>query len=468
MQTKPQTGHSPEGAEIIVLPSARAPATPIAHYIRIGETGHLRLEELHGHGRFYARRVVIDASTFKFQRKFFEALKKDGIELVLDTKAAELSEPAKRSGLARQTPWAPQNDLAPMGAKYFQPGKNDVLEQIARFAIEHAFSAVLAPCHYLREGPNDEWFGVDLQACDRLRKYLDQLGGEKIALDYSLILSHTALRDEAIRGALIAKLTSIPFENLWIRASGFGADGTPAGMRAYINALNALHNLGRPIIADCLGGLVGLGTLAFGAASGLAHGVGERERFDASSWHLPPKKKDDDEKSGGRTKRIYIAGLDHSLTVAELKALAKARGGRRLVACTDRECCSDLDDMINDWRAHFLKQRTMQVQRIAEIPDLKREDDFISKDLTFADQQSRQIRELNPVESELRPKRGETLAKTKERLIERLKKFARRDEKMRATLENLHETRGASAPRARAPRYRGFVSGKTDIQEGKK
>jgi hypothetical protein len=78
--------------------------------------------------------------------------------------------------------------------------------------------------------------------------------------------------------------------------------------------------------------------------------------------------------------------------------LAKARGGRRLLVCGDRDCCSGLDDMINNWRGHFLKQRFEQIQRIENVPDLKREDDFLNRDLALADQQSRQIMQLNPVD----------------------------------------------------------------------
>jgi hypothetical protein len=443
-------------AEIIPLPGTRGLTSPIAHYIRVGERGHLQLEELHARGRFHASRVVIDASWARYQRKFIAALYSDGIELVLDTKSAELSEPAKRNGFARHTPWAPEEDTRPLGGQYFQSGRHDIVPQIARFAVENNFSAVLAPCHFLRQGANDPWFDIDLRACERLRKALDESGGEKIAVDYSLIISHTLLRDEASRGALIGQLASIPFENLWIRASGFGSDGTAPGARSYINSLSALHNLGRPIISDYLGGLIGLGSVAFGAASGIAHGVGERERFDAGNWHEPPpdKKEDEEKKGGGRTNRVYIASIDRSLTVSELKALARARGGRRLLVCSERECCSGLEDMINNWRAHFLKQRSNQIRRIEEVPDLRREDDFLSKELALADQQSRQIGELNPVESELRPMGKETLAEAKLRLLARLKKHAKRDGKLRATLENLHETRGQNVPRARPTRHR--------------
>jgi hypothetical protein len=455
-------------ADIIPLPG-RGPTSPVAHYVRVGEQAHVQLEELHSQGRFPVKRAVIDASRFKHQRKLFDLLRSEGLELVLDTKAAELAEPAKRSGFARGAPWAPAEDVRPMGPKFFGDTPHSVIQQIAQFAVENNFSAVLAPTHFLRQGPNDDWFKVDLAAVSLLRKYLDQFGGKKVAIDYTLIMPQILLRDDAARGALVEGLSRISFENLWIRASGFGSDGTASGARAYINALCALHNLGRPIISDYLGGLIGLAAVAFGAASGIAHGIGERERFDAGSWHLEPKKKDDDEKGkGGRQNRIYVASMDRSLTVPELNALAKARGGRRLLVCGDRDCCSGLDDMINNWRGHFLKQRFEQIQRIENVPDLKREDDFLNRDLALADQQSRQIMQLNPVETELVPMADQTAAEAKEKLIQRLTKHARRDEKLRATLENLHETRGTNAPRARSTRYRGAtIEGNSNSQEKK-
>jgi hypothetical protein len=437
--------------------------------LRIGEQAHLQLEDLHSQGKLHARRVVIDASRLKYQKKLVQLLKADGVELILDTKSAELSEPGKCRGFARGAPWSKPDDNSPMSPRYFLDEKFGVLEQIAQCAIENGFAAVLAPTHYLREGPNDNWFTVDLIATERLRRTLDRLGGKDVAIDYTLIVPHTLLRDEAARGALIDKLAPLTFENLWIRASGFGSDGTAPGTRAYINSLGAFHNLGRPIISDYLGGLVGLAGLAFGAVSGLAHGVGERERFDAGSWHLEPKERDDDEKAkGGRQSRVYVASIDRSLTVPELRALARARGGRRLLVCDDRDCCSGLEDMIENSRGHFLKQRFDQIQRIEKVPDLNREEDFLSHDVALADQQSRQIKRLSPVEVELMPSRKETLAEVKERLLKRLAQHARRDEKLRATLENLHETRGSNVPRARSARLRGNALGTKRNQEEQK
>jgi hypothetical protein len=438
-------------AEIIVLPGAKPPASALAHFVRIGNSGHLQLEDLQAHGRFPAKRVVVDAPRLRYQARFLATLGKDGVEIVLDTKAAELAEPAKRFGYAQYAPWTPPDDRL-LGPEYFEKGPKDIVGRIADVAIEANVNVVLAPTHFLRGGATDAWLNMDLETCARLRAELDARGGKHIAIDYSLITPHTLLRDEATRGAFAARLDNLPFEFLWIRASGFGADGTPAGARSYINALGGFHNLGRPVVADYVGGLIGLATLAFGAASGIAHGVGELERFDASGWHHPPVKDegDDEGRRGGRINRVYVSALDRGLTAAELRALAKARGGRGLVVCQDRNCCNHLDHMIENWRAHFLTQRSKQINRLATVPDLKREEDFLCVDVAAADQAARQIKELNPVESELVPRKGETPAEAKANFVKRLNQQARREEKLRATLENLHETKPGGSPRVKS------------------
>jgi hypothetical protein len=78
--------------------------------------------------------------------------------------------------------------------------------------------------------------------------------------------------------------------------------------------------------------------VCFGAISGFAEGVGERERFDAREWHKPPKVRSEDEEFG-RSTRIAIPGLGRSVTLTDLRQLHDAKGGRRLIACADRNCC---------------------------------------------------------------------------------------------------------------------------------
>lgn len=437
------------GAEILVLPGMKGPASRIAHYLRVGDSGHVQLEALLAEGRFPAEQVVVDASRFGRQKSLIKALKTAGIRIILETQAAELAELGKFSGYAKDAPWSLAEDRKILGPDHYSAlHPNDVIGQIARFAIENQVDAVLAPCHLLRNDSADPWFRIDRLSCERLRQLLDNEGGSHIGIDYTLIIQHTHLRDEATRGALIPELASLPFENLWIRASGFGADATPPGARHYINSLSGFHNLGKPVIADHLGGLIGLAAVAFGAASGVAHGVGERERFDAGSWDKQPKKREKGT-STGRATRLHIAGLDKSLTVPELKALAGARGGHRLVVCQDRNCClHGLDDMLKNWKGHNLNQQFGSVAALEKIPDTKRAEHFLANDMAFTDRQARQIKELRPVIDRLKPRKEQTAAEAGVKLMALLNKHARRDEKLRAVLENLHFVKGENAPRA--------------------
>lgn len=414
---------------------SQAPAQPVAHYLRIGDTGHRLLADLHEEGRLPARRVVVDASRLRFQKELVESFRAAGAEIVLDAKAAELAEPAKYGGFASGAPWSASGNGQPLGPEHFERrAASDVIGRIARFAVEHRVNAVLAPGHFLREGDKNPWFAVDREACSALRSALDREGGGHIALDYALILPHTALNDPGVRGEIIAGLEDLPFDNLWVRASGFGSDGAPATARRFITALCGLHNCGKPIVADYLGGLVGLASIAYAAVCGLAHGIGERERFDARSWHKP--RPTNLEKVRGFTVRTAIRGLDKWLSVRDLELLAKSRGGTRLVVCGDRACCPHgLEDMLKNPRRHAACQRLAQIRDIERIPDLKRERHFLDGEMTDVDRSARQIKEL---------KTGE------EAMTKRLVAHSRRLERLRATLEHLHETRGEDHPRSPA------------------
>lgn len=442
-------------AEIVPFTGGLTPASKIGHYLRIGDSGHQQLDSLVAEGRFPYRKVVVDASQYRHQKQLVDTLKASGVETVLDTKAAELAERGKFLGNAKHAPWAMANKGQLLGPDFYHPiskapgtSKAGVIEHIARFCVENNFDAVLAPAHMLREGANDPWFGVDLLACRMLREKLDGTGGKHVRIDYNLIIQHTLLRDESVRGALISQLADLDFGNLWIRSSGFGAHGTPAGARGYINSLSGFHNLGKPIVADYLGGLIGNASLAFGALSGIAHGIGEKTRFETGDWHKEPKKRDGAQPMG-RPKRIHIDGFDHSLTIPELTSLAKARGGHRLLVCQDRKCCPHgLDNMIKDSKSHAVNQQFNSIARLEQIPDTKRAEHFIRTDLELADQKARQIKELKPDISELRPRKGQTAEEAGTKLVARLKTASLRDEKLRAVLENLHEVRGNSSPRA--------------------
>jgi hypothetical protein len=193
-----------------------------------------------------------------------------------------------------------------------------------------------------------------------------------------------------------------------------------------------MHNVGHPIVADYLGGLVGLAALSFGAVSGFAEGIGELERFDARGWEKPPRMPED-EQEFGRAKRIAISGFGRSVTVSELKLLHDAKGGRRLVVCNERNCCSHgLPDMLANPKRHTVYQRIQQIRELERIPDLNREQHFLDGEMTRADRLARQIKDL---------KTGD------EKLNKRMMDHSHRIEKLRSTLEHFHSVRGTDAPR---------------------
>jgi hypothetical protein len=421
-------------AQILPLPSVKAPCDPFGHYVRLGDSGHRQLADLHAGGRFSPKRAVVDASRLHHQKELVEALRASGTQIVLDTKAAELSAERRFAGLAAGAPWSKSGNGRPLTPGHFAQGsREDVIGQIARFAVEHQIHTVLSPGHYLREGTKSRWFAVDRDACIALRAALDRVGGRHISIDYELIMPHVSLNDVDERGHIVETLKDLPFDNLWLRASGFGSDARPLTSRRYINSLLAMHNLGKPIVADYLGGLVGLAAVYFGAISGFAEGVGERERFDAREWHKPPKVHEEDEEFG-RVTRIAISGFGRSVTVSELKQLHDAKGGRRLVACADRNCClHGFPDMLANPKRHGLYQRTLQIREIEKIPNLNRAQHFLEGEMARADRLARQIKDLNL---------------TDENLASRMRAHGDRMEKLRSTLEHFHEVRGNDGPRA--------------------
>lgn len=434
-------------AEILPFPQ---PITPIAHYIHLGDSGYHKLADLHSSGRLPARRVVVDASKMARQRDLIDALRKDAAEIVIDTKAAELSVIGKCGGLAKEAPWAKLNGGRPLTPDIFSAGhRTDIFGAIARFAVEQRVHAVLAPSHYLCDPNVRDWFAIDQELCRQLRRALDREGGQRIEIDFLVVAPYSQLNQDDFRKGLLEAPPDLPYVNLWICAGNFGNDATAAGAAKFITALSGLHNLGKPIIADYLGGLVGTAAIAFGAVSGIGHGIGERERFDAGDWYKPPKRREDG--SFGRAVRVQIPGLDRSLTVSELQLLGSAKGGRALVACGDRRCCPHgLRDMIDEPRRHAAFQCFEAMDEFAKTPDLRRETHFLQSVMKPSMSLANQVKGLCPSADEARKLRIDP-----ESLMKRLNEHAGRQRRMQSTLEHLFEQRGDRQPRARPADLRG-------------
>lgn len=417
--------------------------TPLAHFVRVGYGGHRQLEALVDSGRFAAERIVIDAARYDAQRDLVDTLWTAGTEIVLDPNVAELSSVGRYQGACRDLAWA--NKERPLLHDDFRAGEAMIsVDKIADFVAERKIDTVLAPAH-LVEGARDEWVPIDARLCELLRKALDERDRGDVAIDYQLIIPYSVLRDSAHRRAFVEVLRDLPFDNLWIRTAGFGADATGVGVRRYISGISDLHPMGRPLIADCAGGLAGIATLAFGAATGIAHGVAEKERFDSRSWKVPPKKG-----GGGQNGRLYLPGLDRHFKLSEARALMNTAGGRRLLACPDHDCCPrGLNDMENDPKAHFLTQRRKQIADIERMPDLRRATHFLDHHLASVDRTARQAAKLRI--------RDERIAKMLTRTTQRL-------DRMRTVLEDLDRTLGHEATRSARLTTRALVRARREAQ----
>ena len=397
------------------------PPRPIAQFLRVGSTGRRQLEHLLYAGRLPPTRFVIDAASYDKQIDLIKGLQESGSEIVLDTNSAELSTVGRFEGVFKGAPWA--NPDRPLERGDFVAGTNrSVIEPIARFVAARGINTVLAPTHLITEA-RSQWLTVDVEACMGLRDALDREGGSHIAIDYDLITTYALFRDPIARNQLVGRLRDLPFDNLWLRISGHGADATPTGIRRNIEASLDFHQLGKSIIADHVGGFAALAFVAFGAGSGFAHGAGGKERFDAGDWDKPKSSA-----GGNGEKRIYMPGLDRQVSVGAVRSLFNnARGARSILGCSDHACCGEIETMLRNPEAHQLRQRDMQLRDLSGTPETQRPSRFLNEHLAKAGRVA---------------KRAAKIKSGDEALLKIFTKARNRLDKMQDVLGNLLQTLG--------------------------
>lgn len=245
--------------------------------------------------------------------------------------------------------------------------------QLARHAIEQGYSAILAPTHFL-ESPKDPWFGVDLNLCSLLRSELDGFGHRAIDIFYSLALPMREFRCLESRRVFLQALRPLPIDELWLRVSGFGCDATGPAFEAYVEAARHLQQSGVPLVAERVGGVIGLALLAFNAVGGIEHGLTVGERFEIGYW---TRKR---EGRGGNPKRVYIPRLDIHLSTDEAAQLFSARGAKARFGCRDTAICPHgIQDMLDRPRRYFALQRMNQVALLSGIPPTLRASEFVEQ-----------------------------------------------------------------------------------------
>lgn len=369
--------------------------TEVAMALRIGFSEHRVCEQLLEANKIAARRFIVEGANLKRHASLLRTLKDRGEEIILDTNVAELSAPGRFAGAVSSAPWSAED--RPLEPDDFVAGTNrSVIEPIARTAVQTGVSAVMAPTHFLGD-KSKNWLDIDARACAALRTSLDKEGGGAIGIDYSVIVTYDQIRDPVFRRALIDRLKDCPFDQLWLRVANFGADATGVGMSRMIEASYAFSELGKPILADQVGGLASLAITAFGGFSGFSQGLEGKQKFNAQHWDQPGRG------GGGGEKRVFVGGLDKNIKVSDLKALFEAsRTSRQIFGCSDSTCCGDIDKMLNEPAAHRVVQKQRAVEHLSRTPSANRPDIFLEEILDRDFAKAKRAIKLKNMTEELR------------------------------------------------------------------
>lgn len=365
------------GDNVIRMPRPRAvrPAPePLGLYVRAGRNDHVDLLNLIAAGDAECFGVVFDPVHVDRHRELREQVVGRRLDAILDPK----TQPAATVG----------GYMEKLGALPWGTGRRQRLddfrgaagrkrvEALGDFVLEHGFTQVMAPTHLLQDAA-DPWLACDIETARWLRDYLDRNGGREIVLIYSLAISYSALRNRSQWQSLANALHDVPAGAIWLKIESFGSSSTPTAARTYIEASATLHTLGVPIIGDQVGGLIGLGLLAFGAVGGIGHGVTLQERFDASYWKRPRAPGN----ARSMPRRVYVRPLDLMLKSAEAGLLLESSSrARSLFGCRDSHCCPrGIQDMLENPARHFLYQRIQEIAGLSRPPESLRVQTFLEQ-----------------------------------------------------------------------------------------
>ena len=353
----------------------RAAPDPLGLYVRAGRHDHKELQNFIAAGASAISGVVFEAKRVPHHKELLTLVLERRLDAVLDPQTQPM---ATIGGYAKGMDGLPWSEKRPHTLADFATPilQRKLVDKIAQFVAQHGFTQVLAPTHLIT-GPEDSWLALDIACANALRGSLERHGVGHVPVNYSLALSYEAFRTPAKRYAVLAKLRRVTADGMWLNIHSCGSDSSPTAVTRYCDAATDFHGLGIPVVADHVGGLMGLSLLAFGAVGGLAHGVTLGERFDAGTWHRPPRG------SGFSQKlRIYIPQLDILLPRGDAEKFFESGGGRARThfGCRDTHCCArGLIDMLQAPARHFLYQRTRQVAGLGQIPESLRPSQFLEE-----------------------------------------------------------------------------------------
>jgi len=418
---------------LTVAPRLVRPAPePLGLYFRVGRNDHRELLEVvaSGETRFFG--LVFDPTYARFQKELVDRAIERRLDVILDPRTQASATIGGFNSALGDLPWG-------RGRSHIVedftgiPGRR-LMTSLATFAVEHGYSQLLTPSHVLRS-TDEPWWDVDRANARHLRDELERVGHPRASMLYSLAISYAMLRNSAERRALLRGLKGLPIDAIWLAVDGIGSDSTPTAVRTYLEALSEFHELGLPVVADHIGGTVGLALLAFGGVGAMAHGLTMGERFDTTHWWRPRS-----EESFGLPRRVYIPTLDLLLKPAEARALfdfgTRVKG---LFGCRDTRCCPrGIVDMLENPGQHFLRQRIEEVSKLGTIPASLRASRFVDQRLRSTTDAVLSAANLNWAD---------------EALGNRMRRKRKRMDRMRITLADLVES-GVQRSVSAVPRRR--------------
>jgi len=314
--------------------------------------------------------AVIDPTLNRSHKEIREQLLSRKLDVILDPRTQAAATPGGFTESLSELPWG-GNAMHTLESFQGQEAHRRV-SAIADFAVDNGYTQVIAPTHLLANA-TDPWLSTDVSNLRLLRQELDRRSkGADIPIIYSLALPYASFRSIEARSRIIHALSGEPIDALWLKVDGIGASCTSTALLNYLEATQDFQEIGAPVIADHIGGLVGLSLLALGACGGLAQGIGVAERFDASSWRRV--------RSGEvwSTTRVYVPMLDTHLTVAQAdQLLNRSNQTKGWFGCRDTRCCpKGVGDTLANPHRHLMHHRTQQVAGLAGIPGTLRPQHF--------------------------------------------------------------------------------------------
>jgi hypothetical protein len=348
---------------------------PLGLYIRAGRIAQEDLQNFITSRLATFTGVVFEAKRVAQQRELLSLVLDKGLDAVLDPLTQPMATLGGYATSMANLPWA---EKRPHNLSDFDTvnKQRKIVDKVAQFCVMHGFTQVLSPTHLI-SGSDDAWFDIDLALARALRSALDQHGGSEVQIQYSLAMDYETFRTTPKRVAVIEKLHQAKFDGLWLNIDGCGSDSSPTAITRYCDASTEFQALRVPLIADHVGGLMGLALLAFGGVGGLSHGITLAERFDASGWQREPNGK-----PFGQKVRVYLPFLDLMLNRVDAEKLFETGGGRArtLLGCRDTKCCHrGIEDMLQLPAKHFLYQRTQHIAGLSQIPESLRPAQFLEE-----------------------------------------------------------------------------------------